>query len=101
MRPNLISSAIAGLLTASAAAAQTAGQLHGHSPAKAEMGPVGHKHRLGTGKAATRQVPRPGAKSPCPECGSRKVEKAISRPAPAAVKGDGEICAPSDCARGP
>lgn len=46
-------------------------------------------------------VPRPGAKAPCPECGSGKVDKAISRPAPASVKGGGEVCDPPGCSSGP
>ncbi len=34
-------------------------------------------------------VPRPGAKSPCPACGSRKVEQRVSRPGGFTVKRGG------------
>jgi len=39
-------------------------------------------------------VPRPGAKSPCPDCGSRRVKQAISRPGGFAVKGDSPTACP-------
>ncbi|MHC4470794.1 MAG: FmdB family zinc ribbon protein [Planctomycetota bacterium] len=38
-------------------------------------------------------VPRPGAKADCPECGSRRVTQAISRPGGFAVSGS----SPSSC----
>ena len=40
-------------------------------------------------------VPRPGAKSPCPECGSKKVRQAISRPGGFAMKGAGNETCPA------
>jgi putative FmdB family regulatory protein len=37
-------------------------------------------------------VPRPGAKSPCPECGSKRVAQQISAPAGFSVKGSEGSC---------
>ena len=50
-------------------------------------------------------VPRPTAKAPCPECGSRKVTKLMSAPAGFSTGGSSDVAAcgqnPSDCAAGP
>ena len=39
-------------------------------------------------------VPRPGAKAACPECGSRRVKQAISRPGGFAVNSAGGSSCP-------
>ena len=51
-------------------------------------------------------VPRPSAKAPCPECGSKKVSKQISVPGGFSIRGGGSTCPasggprPEQCAPG-
>lgn len=40
-------------------------------------------------------VPRPGAKSPCPECGGKRVKQKISAPAGFSIKGSAPAVCPS------
>lgn len=50
-------------------------------------------------------VPRPTAKAPCPECGSKKVTKRMSAPGGFSMSAgaDAPACGqnPADCAAGP
>lgn len=50
-------------------------------------------------------VPRPGAKAPCPECGSKKVSKRMSAPGGFSLGGSSGVAScgqkPESCPSGP